>query len=286
MSSPASSHVKNPWLVHMARITSIHQEIPDVLTFELEWADRQVAEAYHFLPGQFNMLYVPGCGEVAISMSGSPRHTNNTALHTIRSVGRVTDAIAAMTTGDQVGVRGPYGSAWPMENCYGQDVILLAGGIGLAPLRPAIYELMAARERIGRVLLLMGARSPELMLYADEFESWRAQGVEVLTTVDRSDGHWSGHVGVVPSLLNEVTEIHPDRTVVMTCGPEIMMHYAAMAAIERGISPHRIWLSLERNMQCAVGLCGHCQLGPLFVCKDGPVLPYERAESLLRIKEW
>lgn len=232
------------------------------------------------------MLYVPGCGEVAISMSGSPRTADSTVVHTIRSVGRVTDAIANMSVGDQVGVRGPYGSAWPMQACYEHDVVLLAGGIGLAPLRPAIYEMLAERQRIGRIVLLMGARSPELMLYAEEFDQWRTQGMEVLTTVDRSDENWSGHVGVVPNLLDIVTDIRPDRTVVMTCGPEIMMHYASIAALKRGVAPQRIWVSLERNMQCAIGLCGHCQLGPLFVCKDGPVVTYQRAESLLRIKEW
>lgn len=284
MLSPSSTHMTNPWRVHMARIVAIHNEIADVLSYELEIVDRQVADGYHFRPGQFNMLYVPGCGEVAISLSGSPR--GSSIYHTIRSVGRVTEAMANMSRGDQIGLRGPYGSAWPIAACDGHDVVLLAGGIGLAPLRPAIYELLGERDRIGRMVLLMGARSPELMLYADEFDRWRRQGLEVLTTVDRSDGNWSGHVGVVPGLLNEVTALRPEHTIVMTCGPEVMMHYAAIGALQLGIPPQNIWVSLERNMQCAVGFCGHCQLGPLFVCKDGPVLPYQRAEPLLRVREW
>lgn len=284
MSSHAKPPQNNPWMVQMARIHKIERNTDDVLTYHLQLVEDPDAHAYRFLPGQFNMLYVPGCGEAAISMSGQPNQSS--LVHTIRNVGRVTSALAVMSPGEQIGVRGPYGTAWPMDACIGRDVILLAGGIGLAPLRPVIYALLANRQRVGKFTLLLGARSPDLLLYADEFSQWNQQGLHIITTVDRADDQWNGHVGVVPKLFDSLVDIQPDCTLVMACGPEIMMHYSAQAALRRGIPAHAIWVSLERHMQCAVGLCGHCQLGPLFVCKDGPVLAYDRAEPLMRIKEW
>ncbi len=274
----------NPWMVQMARIVSIEHNIEQVQTYGLELVEDQSVSPVRFRAGQFNMLYVPGCGEVAISMSGAPGQLP--LLHTIRTVGRVTEAIAAMSLGDQIGIRGPYGTAWPIDACEGHDVIFIAGGIGLAPLRPAIYELLSHRQRLGKLTLLLGARSPELLLYADEFESWSNQGLQVIATVDRVCDHWNGHVGLVPDLLDNLPGIRPNNTMVLTCGPEIMMHYSAQSALKRGIPATAIWVSLERHMQCAIGLCGHCQLGPVFVCKDGPVLSYDRAEPLMHVKEW
>lgn len=278
--------VVNPWLARTAVIEAIRPEIEAVATFRLKFTDSLLAEQYRFRPGQFNMLYVPGCGESAISLSGSPTLNGHHLVHTIRFVGRVTEAISNLRVGDRVGVRGPFGSAWPIDCCKGRDVIIIAGGIGLAPLRPAIYSFMENRSDFGRIVLLYGARSPELLLYADELDSWRAGGIEVQLTVDQADDSWQGAVGVVPLILDRLAGLKPDQTEVMMCGPEVMMHYCAQSAMKRNIPKRSIGLSIERNMQCAVGLCGHCQLGSVFVCRQGPVFRYDAIESLLRVRDF
>jgi NAD(P)H-flavin reductase len=284
LSVPDSSH--NPWLAHVARIETIRPEIESVMTYTLRFIDAEVARAYRFLPGQFNMLYIPGCGESAISHSGPSSNDGSNMIHTIRFVGRVTEAISKLRVGDQIGVRGPFGTAWPMQACRGRDVVIMSGGLGLAPLRPAIYEFIQHRNDYGRIVLLHGARSPDLILYADELEAWVRQGIEVDVTVDRAESDWVGKVGVVPLLLDRLTGIQPDRTEVITCGPEVMMHYSALSALKRGIPERSIWLSVERNMQCAVGLCGHCQLGPVFVCRDGPVFRYDAIKELMKVRDF
>ncbi len=276
----------NPWLSHVAVVQSIRAEIDSVVTYRLRMQDQAAAGQYRFLPGQFNMLYLPTCGEVAISLSGSPSQDGSDLTHTIRFVGRVTDSIARLKIGDQIGVRGPFGTAWPMEECLGKDVIILSGGIGLAPLRPAIYQIIEHRSDYGRVVLLYGARSPELLLYADELEQWQRKGIEVQITVDRADLDWQGIVGVVPLLLDRLSGLRPEHTRVLTCGPEVMMHYTSISALNRSIPEESIWLSVERNMQCAVGLCGHCQLGPVFVCRDGPVFRYDKIRELLKVRDF
>lgn len=282
--SQTNSH--DPWLSQAAVVESIHREIDSVATFRLRLVDAKVAAQYRFQPGQFNMLYLPGCGEAAISLSGAPTCDGNDLIHTIRFVGRVTHSIARMRVGDQIGVRGPFGTAWPLEACSGNDVVILSGGIGLAPLRPAIYHILANRSQFGRVVLLHGARSPDLLLYADQLNAWGSQGIEVQTTVDRADSLWQGTVGVVPLLLDRLSGLHTHKTQVITCGPEVMMHYSALSALKRGIPEQSIWLSIERNMQCAVGLCGHCQVGSIFVCRDGPVFRYDRIKNLLRVRDF
>lgn len=276
----------NPWLSHVATIESIQPEIESVATYHLRLSDEEIARAYRFQPGQFNMLYLPGCGESAISHSGSAGLDGLTMIHTIRFVGRVTHAIAALKVGDQLGVRGPFGTAWPMEQCRGQDVILMSGGLGLAPLRPAIYHLLDHREHFGRLVLLHGARSPDLILYANELDQWSKRGMEIQITVDRADMNWRGMVGVVPALLERLAKVRPSNVQVLCCGPEVMMHYSAVSALQMGIPSSSIWLSMERNMQCAVGLCGHCQLGPEFVCRDGPVFRYDRIRPLMKVKDF
>lgn len=275
----------NPWLAHRAAIDAIQREIPAVATYRLRLLDPAVAAAYRFQPGQFNMLYVPGCGESAISLSGPAGGDGRELVHTIRVVGRVTGRIADMRVGDEIGVRGPFGRAWPIEECLGRDVILVGGGIGLAPLRPAIYALLRRRSEFARIALLVGARSPELLLYADELAQWDAQGIDVQLTVDQADASWHGSVGVVPLLIDRLNNFRPSESIVLMCGPEVMMHYSAASAMARGIARESLWLSLERNMQCAVGLCGHCQLGPAFVCRDGPVFRYDRVESFLAVRD-
>jgi NAD(P)H-flavin reductase len=274
----------NPWLPKLAVIESLTAEAPQVATYRLRLADDGSLADYAFAAGQFNMLYIPGCGEAAISMSGSPADASGWT-HTIRRAGQVTSALARMHVGDQVGVRGPYGRPWPLTRCVGWDIVLIAGGVGLAPLRPVIYELLARRAEFGRLVLLYGARTAADLLFAQEFAVWRVGGLIVQTTVDRATADWMGHVGVVPLLLQRLQLPRPSQTAVFCCGPEVMMRYAALSAMERGIAACQIYVSLERHMQCAVGLCGHCQLGTALICRDGPVFSWDSAAPLLTIHD-
>lgn len=275
----------NPWLSHPAVIEEIRPEIESVSTLVLRLENRELAARYRFAPGQFNMLYVPGCGEVAISMSGPATDNGHRIVHTIRSVGRVTQAIEQLGVGEVIGVRGPMGTPWPIESLDGKDVVVVTGGLGMAPLRPVIYSLMADPERYGRRTLLYGARSPDLILYAEEIDSWQRSGIEVHLTVDRADDDWHGHVGTVPLLIDRLAGVEPARTAMLVCGPEVMMHFSAKSGLARGLPRESIWLSMERNMQCAFGMCGHCQWGSHFVCRNGPVLRYDTAEPFLKVRD-
>jgi NAD(P)H-flavin reductase len=274
----------DPWLAHSARIQQIIPETTGVATYDLVFDDPALAEGYTFRPGQFNMLYLPGVGEIAISICGDPADRSKVP-HTVRLAGNVTTALAELPAGASIGVRGPFGSSWPVEACEGKDVILIAGGIGLPPLRPVIYSLLANRAKYGRIWLLYGARTPEGLLYPREHETWRQQGLDVQTIVDRSDGVWTGNVGVVTVLLDRLPLDRPSETLLLTCGPEIMMWYSIQTALGRGLRQEAVYLSLERNMNCAIGLCGHCQYGPEFLCKDGPVFRYDRVAPILKVDD-
>ena len=278
----------NPWLPETAVIRAITAEVEGVSTYHLAFADESRGAAYRFLPGQFNMLYLPGAGEMPISLSADPEGADpesvGTWAHTVRIVGNVTKTLARLQPGDTLGLRGPYGSSWPLAECVGRDVVIITGGIGLAPLRPAIYHLLRHRQQIGRLSLLYGSRSPSSLLYEREYADWTRSGMSVEVTVDRAAPGWRGNVGVVTLLVEQVPTFDPANCVVLCCGPEVMMRFAAQAALERGVPPSRIWVTLERNMQCAVGFCGHCQLGPEFVCKDGPVFRYDRVASWMKVE--
>jgi NAD(P)H-flavin reductase len=274
----------HPMLSQIAKITYIRQESPSVATYTLEFQDPAVRDAYRFLPGQFNMLYLPGIGEVAISIS-SDSEEPKALLHTIRVAGNVTQAISHLQTGSLLGVRGPYGSSWPVDRAHGGDIIFVAGGIGLAPLRPAIHYVLRHRAEYNKVTLLSGSRTPADQLYPDEYDQWREQNVEVIITVDRADEGWKGHVGVVPMMFYALRP-DPYQTTVLTCGPEIMMRFVVYEALARRIPKEQIYLSLERNMKCAIGFCGHCQYGPAFLCKEGPVLNYAQVEPFFSVEEF
>ncbi|MEJ2746463.1 MAG: FAD/NAD(P)-binding protein [Anaerolineae bacterium] len=274
----------DPMVVQTAVIKRIHYETHDIATYTLEFTDPVVQEQYRYLPGQFNMLYLPGFGEVAISISSDPGEPG-TLLHTIREAGNVTNALSHFKKGDTIGVRGPFGSAWPVDRAEGQDLIIVGGGIGLAPLRPSIYHAINHREKYGKVTVLSGARSPSDLLYPDEYDEWRSHDIEVLVTVDRADDTWHGKVGVVPMLFYNMRP-HPRRTILFTCGPEIMMRFVVYEALARRIPKESIYVSLERNMKCAIGFCGHCQYGPFFLCKEGPVLSYDRIEPFFGVEEF
>jgi NAD(P)H-flavin reductase len=230
------------------------------------------------------MLYVFGVGEIPISISGDPERRAS-LVHTTRAVGTVSKAMAELGVGDTIGVRGPFGSSWPVAQAAGKDLVIVAGGIGLAPLRPAMYHALAHRERFGKVILLYGARTPAEMLYRSQLEHWRSHfDLDVLVTVDRATDAWRGSVGVVTRLIPRA-QFDPQNTVTLVCGPEIMMRFTVAELIKRGIAHNHVFLSMERNMKCAVGMCGHCQYGPYFVCKDGPVFPYSAVERLLMTQE-
>ena len=256
------------------------QDTPDTWTLEL----RPVAGGrLEFAPGQFTMLSAGGGGEVPISISGDP-DCSGRLVQTVRSVGLATAAICAARPGQTLGVRGPFGAGWPVAGAEGMDVVVAAGGLGLPPLRPAILRLLARRERYGRLVLLYGARSPDQMMFPDELRSWADQGMEVLVTVDSAGPEWLGHVGVVTRLVRRAA-IEPDRAIVMTCGPEIMMRFLISAFSQLGIAADRLYVSLERNMQCGIGHCGHCQLGPVLICRDGPVMRWDRVAPWLAVSE-
>jgi NAD(P)H-flavin reductase len=230
------------------------------------------------------MLYAFGVGEAAISISGDPTRPER-LVHTIRAVGKVSDALAGLKPGDSLGLRGPFGGGWPVEAAVGHDVVIVAGGLGLAPLRPTLYRLMAERQRFGRIVVLCGARSPADILYRKELERWRTHlDIEIEVTVDHAGQDWLGHVGVVTTLIARAA-FDPARTVAMVCGPEIMMRFAAVELEKVGVAPEAIYLSMERNMKCAIGHCGHCQFSSDFICKDGPVATYARLGRLLAMRE-
>ncbi|MEX0704105.1 MAG: FAD/NAD(P)-binding protein [Planctomycetales bacterium] len=274
----------DPLRPHAARIVSIRPEVAGIATYELELDDPATRDLYRFRPGQFNMLYLPGIGEAAISISSDPGAPER-LLHTVRAVGNVTQALARQRVNDRILLRGPFGSAWPVEDGLGCDVILAAGGLGLPPLRPAIHELMRNRGDFGRVLLLYGARKPADLLYTDEYETWRNAGIEIEVTVDLGDANWTGHIGVVPTLFDRVA-LDAGRTRLFTCGPEIMMRFVIYEALDRGVAAEHAFLSIERNMNCAVGFCGHCQLGPAFACKEGPVFTWRRMGPFVETEEF
>jgi anaerobic sulfite reductase subunit B len=262
------------------RVAGKRQEMDDTWTLDLEPAGADRVPG--FIPGQFSMLYAFGSGEVPVSVS-SIEGERGPLTHTVRAVGAATSAICAAEPGDQLGVRGPFGSAWPLAGAEGGDVVVITGGIGLAPLRPAIEHLIAERDRYRAVTVLCGARSPGEMLYSSELQAWREAGIAVEATVDTAAPGWEGRVGLVTKLI-PLASFRGERATAFVCGPEVMMRLVAAELRGRGIPSGRIHISLERNMQCAVGHCGHCQLAHLFVCRDGPVFPLDRVETLLGVR--
>lgn len=264
------------------RIERRTRETPD--TFTLELVPAEVACLFGFVPGQFNMLYVFGIGEVPISICGDPARPES-LFHTIRDVGTVTSAIGALRRGATVGVRGPFGKGWPLVAAEGKDVLIIAGGIGLAPLRGALWHILANRPRYRNVTLLYGARSPADIIYRRELERFaRRSALNVGITVDRADRDWQGKIGVVTALIARAN-FDPTNTIAMICGPEVMMRFTARELLARGVPEPHIHLSMERNMKCAIGFCGHCQFGPDFICKDGPIFRYDHLRSWLAIPE-
>jgi NAD(P)H-flavin reductase len=258
------------WLPVAARIVAVRAENFNTRTFQLRIEDETARRLYRWAPGQFNMLYVPGVGEAAISIS-SDAEQPEMLEHTIRVVGSVTRAIERAGEGAVIGLRGPFGVGWPLGALDGKDVVMMAGGIGLAPVRPMVRWLLNHRDRVRRLVLLYGCRTPEDRIFSKELEQWAAGGaIDVLVTVDNATGEWAGPVGVVTNLLRRI-KVNADRTAVMVCGPRILNRVAAWHFLQLHVPPRQVYVSLERNMNCGFGRCGHCQYGAKFVCRDGPV---------------
>lgn len=269
----------NPWLPDTAEVIGKRREALRVHTLRLRLRDEAVRRSYRFRSGQFNMLYVFGVGEVPISIVSDPDESG-VLDHTIRVVGKVSAALVGLKKGDTVGLRGPYGSSWPLEEAAGKDVVIVTGGLGCAPVISVINYVAKRRDRYGNLKIFHGVKTPKDLLYRARFHAWQKHpDTEVYLTVDHPDREWKYNVGVVTNLFREV-RIDSRKSIVMMCGPETMMRHAVRDLLDQGLAGDRIYLSLERNMKCAVGFCGHCQFGPAFICKDGPVLRYDR------IKEW
>jgi NAD(P)H-flavin reductase len=261
-------------------VRRVRRETADTWTLTLDTG----TGLFQAAPGQFNMLYAFGVGEVPVSVSGDTSKRGE-AVHTLRAVGPVTAAICATKRGQALGVRGPFGRPWPLAEAAGRDIVLVAGGIGLAPLRPVMYQLLSQRERYGRLVLLCGARTPHDLLYRAELNRWRSRfDISVEVSVDSATGDWRGNVGVVTNLIARA-QFDPDDAVAFVCGPEVMMRFTVARLREAGVPDDRIYISMERNMKCAVGFCGRCQFGPTFICKDGPVFRFDRIAPFLALRE-
>lgn len=268
----------NPHRPWRARVVERIQESATIFTLRLEFLDPEIRASYHFAPGQFNMVYLYGVGEVAISIVSDPK--DPTLLdHTIRTVGRVTNGISQLQAGDTIGLRGPYGRGWPMQEAEGRDVLVITGGLGCAPVVSVINYIARRRKQFGKLTILQGVKLPKDLIWRDRFERWiKEPNTEVFLAADKGDPSWPWHVGLVVELFDQMRL--SDNTIVMMCGPEGMMRACVNELLLRQIPEHAIYLSMERNMQCALGQCGHCQYGADFVCRDGPVFSYDQIKPL------
>lgn len=257
-------------------------ENPSIFTLHLRFTDPADAEAYQLQPGQYNMLYLYGVGEIPISIVSDPEH-GGVLEHTIRTVGRVTQGMERLQVGDQLGLRGPYGQGWPLEAAEGQDVVIVTGGLGCAPVVSMIRYILRRRERFGRLTILQGVKHTDDLIWRKQYEAWkRLPNTQVLLAADVGGPNWPYSVGKVTVLFSQAG-IDPQRSIVLLCGPEIMMKASIDRLLALKVPAEAIWLSIERNMQCGIGHCGHCQVGPYFVCQDGPVFHYPKLQSWLGV---
>lgn len=275
-----------------ATIKWIKKESRDTITYSLSINNKEIQAAYRFKPGQFNMLYIPGIGESPISISSAP--SDHDLTHTIRIAGDVTTAISRLDEGDVLGIRGPMGNGWPIEEIEDRNLIIIAGGLGIAPLRSVIRYMRADSKKskaalrdssCGKGIILYGAKSPKDILFRDEFPGYR-DTFEVLLTVDKADPeeYWRGDVGLITGLISKVS-FNPLTTAAFVCGPEVMMQTVTKELLLRGVPGEEIFITMERNMNCGIGICGHCFFGPKFTCKDGPVFRYADIEEFFGVKE-
>ena len=267
----------NPYYPVSTALLDVVPETPTIKTFVLR---PQVP--LPFRAGQFVELTVPGLGEAPFTPSSSPSEERQLAL-TVMKVGRVTSALHRLESGATVGLRGPYGKAYPLDDFAGRDILIMGGGVGLAPLRSLLLALLKDRVRFGRIILCYGARTPADLLYRTQLDEWRSlDSLEVHLTVDKADESWHGKVNVVTATLDDV-HLETSGAVSVVCGPPIMMRFATLAILRKGFAPGSIYLSMERNMSCGLGKCGHCRVGPYYVCRDGPVFQYAQLQNLQQI---
>ena len=275
--------MSNPYLLHEAEIVERIDEVAGVFTLRLRFTDAAVRRTYGFQPGQFNMVYLYGVGEVAISIVSDPRD-ERLFDHTVRVVGRVTRGLAQLQAGDFIGIRGPFGRGWPLREAQGRDVLIVSGGLGCAPTVSVVNYVLNRRERYGRLIIMQGVKHANDLLWRERYSQWAQQpNTEVIIAADVGAALWPWHVGLVTDLFDGI-HLNPANTVAMMCGPEGMMRAAVQRLSQSGMDETAIYLSMERNMQCAVGHCGHCQYGGKFVCKDGPVFSYPEIKELLGVK--
>ncbi len=274
---------ENPYLPFEATVVERIQETQSIFTLRLKFCDEDVCE-YPFKPGQFNMLYLFGVGEVAISIVSDPED-NACCDHTIRAVGRVTHAMSELKAGDKIGVRGPFGRGWPLNEAEGKDIVLITGGLGCAPVSSVIQYVIRRRERFNHLVIMQGVKHREDLIWQDQYDQWgKSADTQILLAASEDKStNWPWFSGHVISLMDKV-EFDPNNAIAMMCGPEAMMHAAIKPLTERGLPEEDIWLSMERNMQCAVGHCGHCQYGAKFICKDGPVFPYPEIKDYFGVR--
>ncbi|MHA1616590.1 MAG: FAD/NAD(P)-binding protein [Candidatus Njordarchaeales archaeon] len=267
--------MKNVYIPQKAVIENIREEAPDTRTFRIKLVSK--TSKFHFLPGQFIELTVFGYGEAPFSISG--KAVNNSFEITVREIGTVTRALFRKNIGDIIGIRGPFGRGWPLETLTGKNVLIIAGGLGLAPLRALIQHIIENRSSFGEVILLYGARTPQHILYKNEIPEWQDH-IEVHLTVDKGDSTWRGKVGVVTVLLDDV-RIDPQDTIALQCGPPIMMHFVSKKLKQLGFPDENIYLSLERLMKCGMGFCGKCTISGTYVCLRGPVFCYSEIRGFI-----
>ena len=270
--------MENPYIPKLAIIKDYRDETPDTRTFQVRFKDLEDMKKFKFNPGQFVELTVFGYGEAPFSISGGIDKEDYFEL-TIRKMGTVTSALFRMQRGSIIGIRGPLGRGWPIEKMLGKDILIIGGGIGIAPLRPVIHYIKLHREKFGKVILMYGARTPKDLLYKYEFDDW-AKFIEVHLTVDCGDETWKGRVGVVTVLFDEI-EVIPEKTIALQCGPPIMMHFVTKMLKKIGFPDENIYLSLERLMKCGMGFCGKCTISGTYVCRHGPVFCYTEVRGFL-----
>ncbi|MBL7478417.1 FAD/NAD(P)-binding protein [Legionella bononiensis] len=271
----------DPYLPYEVEIVDRVEESNSIFSLHLRFIDNELHQQYSFYPGQFNMLYLYGVGEVAISIVSDPKETK-VLTHTIRAVGRVTRALQQLRTGDRLGIRGPYGRGWPLEQVKGKDVVVLTGGLGCAPSISIINYILARRKEYGHLSILQGVKHSDDFIFRKQYAKWqKSPHTEVHIAADQAGPKWPWSVGYVTDMIDKIP-LNPEQTVAMMCGPEMMMHTAIRVLTGKGLSEDQIFLSMERNMECGIGQCGHCQYGGLFVCKDGPVFAYSQIKALFK----
>ena len=272
--------MENPYLPDLAEIVSIRDETPDTKTFALRFCDSRRWETFDYRPGQFVEVSVFGVGEAPFCLA-SPRDGGESFDITVRNTGTVTRALHALDRGEQLGVRGPLGNGFPFDQVKGRDILFVGGGIGLPPLRPLIWTMLAHRDQFGSITVLYGARTPADLVYKDELEAWRARpDMEFMVTVDVPDENWKDNVGVVGTLFPKVS-VEPSNTVAFVCGPPVMIRFVVKDLLDLGLAEEAIVTTLERHMRCGVGKCNHCLIGDKYVCTDGPVFTYRQMKTMM-----